>query len=111
MKKILIAALLLLNVIFASADEGRWLPHLLGQQIYDEMVKKGLKLTKDQLYNINKPSLKDAIVIFGRGCTGELVSNEGLVFTKDLRFCSRFLWPCRPGFFNGSRCQSFLLCK
>ncbi|HLO83156.1 MAG TPA: S46 family peptidase [Chitinophagaceae bacterium] len=82
MKKILIAALLLLNVIFASADEGMWLPHLLGQQIYDEMVKKGLKLTKDQLYNINKPSLKDAIVIFGRGCTGELVSNEGLVFTN-----------------------------
>jgi hypothetical protein len=46
------------------------------------MVKKGLKLSKEQLYSINKPSLKDAIVIFGNGCTGELVSNEGLIFTN-----------------------------
>jgi hypothetical protein len=46
------------------------------------MVKKGLKLTKEQLYNINKPSLKDAILIFGGGCTGEVVSAEGLVFTN-----------------------------
>jgi hypothetical protein len=59
-----------------------WLPLLLGQQVYDEMVKKGLKLTKDQLYNINKPSLKDAIIIFGGGCTGEIVSAEGLIFTN-----------------------------
>src|SRR5690606_11046684 len=44
--------------------------------------KKGLKLTKDQLYNINKPSLKDAIIIFGGGCTGEIVSPEGLIFTN-----------------------------
>ncbi|HEX5667495.1 MAG TPA: S46 family peptidase [Chitinophagaceae bacterium] len=82
MRKILIVALFLLNVIFASADEGMWLPHLVGQQVYDDMVKKGLKLTKDQLYNINKASLKDAIVIFGGGCTGEIVSAEGLVFTN-----------------------------
>jgi hypothetical protein len=82
MRKILIVALFLLNAIIASADEGMWLPHLVGQQIYDEMVKKGLKLTKDQLYNINKASLKDAIVIFGGGCTGEIVSAEGLVFTN-----------------------------
>ena len=46
------------------------------------MVKKGLKLTKDQLYNINKASLKDAIIIFGGGCTGEIVSAEGLIFTN-----------------------------
>ena len=46
------------------------------------MVKKGLKLTKDQLYNINKASIKDAIIIFGGGCTGEIVSDEGLIFTN-----------------------------
>jgi hypothetical protein len=44
---------------------------LLGQQVYNDMVKKGLKLSKDQLYSVNKSSLKDAIVIFGNGCTGE----------------------------------------
>lgn len=64
------------------ADEGMWLPMLLGEQVYNDMVKKGLKLTKDQLYNINKPSLKDAIIIFGGGCTGEIVSAEGLIFTN-----------------------------
>src|ERR1041385_6047841 len=66
----------------AVADEGMWLPLLLGQQVYNDMVKKGLKLTKEQLYSINKPSLKDAIIIFGGGCTGEIVSPEGLIFTN-----------------------------
>src|SRR6187402_3976424 len=64
------------------ADEGMWLPLLLGEQVYNDMVKKGLKLTKEQLYSINRSSLKDAIVIFGRGCTGELVSDQGLIFTN-----------------------------
>jgi hypothetical protein len=83
MKKILITLFLFAAIISkAAADEGMWLPLLLGQQVYNDMVKKGLKLTKDQLYNINKPSLKDAIIIFGGGCTGEIVSSEGLVFTN-----------------------------
>ena len=83
MKKTLFTLFLsFLLLLKASADEGMWLPLLLGQQVYNDMVKKGLKLTKDQLYNINKPSLKDAIVIFGGGCTGEMVSAEGLVFTN-----------------------------
>src|SRR6187402_3223440 len=64
------------------ADEGMWLPLLLGEQVYADMVKKGLKLTKEQLYSINKSSLKDAIIIFGGGCTGELVSDQGLIFTN-----------------------------
>jgi hypothetical protein len=46
------------------------------------MVKKGLKLTKEQLYSMNQASIKDAIVIFGGGCTGEIVSKEGLLFTN-----------------------------
>lgn len=76
---------LLLSVSFllkAAADEGMWLPMLLGQQVYADMVKKGLKLSKEQLYSVNKASLKDAIIIFGGGCTGEIVSNEGLIFTN-----------------------------
>jgi hypothetical protein len=66
----------------AAADEGMWLPLLLGQQVYNDMVKRGLKLSKEQLYSINKASVKDAIVIFGGGCTGEIVSAEGLLFTN-----------------------------
>ena len=83
MKKILFTVVLSVSLFFKSfADEGMWLPLLLGQQVYNDMVKKGLKLTKDQLYNINKASLKDAIIIFGGGCTGEIVSAEGLIFTN-----------------------------
>jgi hypothetical protein len=82
MKKILLGFFLFLSIFKASADEGMWLPMLLGQQVYDDMVKHGLKLTKEQLYSINHSSIKDAIVIFGGGCTGELVSNEGLIFTN-----------------------------
>jgi hypothetical protein len=83
MRKLFITVSLLFVLFFKSfADEGMWLPLLLGQQVYNDMVKKGLKLTKEQLYSINKPSLKDAIVIFGGGCTGEIVSPEGLVFTN-----------------------------
>src|SRR5260370_1128224 len=82
MKRKIISALITIFLFNLSlkADEGMWLPMLLGQQVYDDMVKKGLKLTKEQLYDINKASIKDAIIIFGGGCTGEIVSNEGLIF-------------------------------
>jgi hypothetical protein len=81
MKKLLVTSLLSLVMVLKSfADEGMWLPLLLGQQVYADMKKKGLKLTPEQLYNINKPSLKDAIIIFGGGCTGEIVSSQGLIF-------------------------------
>jgi len=83
MKKILLTIVVAVFTIFRSvADEGMWLPLLLGQQVYDKMVKKGLTLSKDQLYSINKASLKDAIIIFGGGCTGEIVSAQGLIFTN-----------------------------
>jgi hypothetical protein len=83
MKKILLTIVLTVSLFFKSfADEGMWLPLLLGQQVYNDMVKKGLKLTKEQLYSVNKASLKDAIVIFGGFCTGEIVSPEGLIFTN-----------------------------
>ena len=82
MKKIFLAIVLSISLLKASADEGMWLPMLLGEQVYNDMVKRGLKLTKEQLYSINKSSLKDAIIIFGGGCTGEIVSSEGLIFTN-----------------------------
>ncbi len=82
MKKLLLSLVLVASLFKARADEGMWLPMLLGQQVYNDMVKKGLKLTKEQLYSINKASLKDAILIFGGGCTGEIVSDQGLIFTN-----------------------------
>jgi Peptidase S46 len=82
MKKFFISVVLTISLLKASADEGMWLPMLLGRQVYADMVKKGLKLTKEQLYSINKSSLKDAILIFGGGCTGEIVSDQGLIFTN-----------------------------
>ena len=83
MKKLLFTSIFSVTFLFKSlADEGMWLPLLLGQQVYNDMVKRGLKLSKEQLYSINRPSIKDAIVIFGGGCTGEIVSAEGLIFTN-----------------------------
>jgi hypothetical protein len=82
-RKLFLASLFFIATVFkAAADEGMWLPMLLGQQVYNDMVKKGLKLTKEQLYSVNKASLKDAIIIFGGGCTGEIVSPNGLIFTN-----------------------------
>ena len=82
MKKFLVTIVLCMSLLRSMADEGMWLPMLLGQQVYNDMVKRGLKLTKEQLYSVNKASLKDAIIIFGGFCTGEIVSNEGLIFTN-----------------------------
>lgn len=65
-----------------KADEGMWIPMLVKNANYQAMVEKGLKLTPDQLYDINSASLKDAIVQFGNGCTGEVVSDQGLLFTN-----------------------------
>jgi hypothetical protein len=82
MKKLFVLIVFVCTMLRSYADEGMWLPLLLGEQVYAEMQKKGLKLTKEQLYSINKASLKDAIIIFGGGCTGEIVSSQGLIFTN-----------------------------
>jgi len=83
MRKLSVTFFLSFCLLFkAAADEGMWLPLLLGQQVYNDMVKKGLKLSKEQLYSINKASIKDAVVLFGNGCTGEVVSTQGLIFTN-----------------------------
>ena len=72
---------LLLAVAPAKADEGMWLPALISQRIGD-MQAKGFKLTAEDVYSVNQASLKDAVVLFGGGCTGELVSDEGLLLTN-----------------------------
>ncbi|HEY0898591.1 MAG TPA: S46 family peptidase [Sphingobacteriaceae bacterium] len=65
----------------AKADEGMWLPMLIGKN-YEQMKKQGFKLTPEDLYSVNKASIKDAIVSFGGFCTGEIVSKKGLIFTN-----------------------------
>lgn len=83
MKKLLVivmAFVLGIN-ISARADEGMWIPMLIEKNIID-MQKMGCKLSAEDIYSINHASLKDAIVLFGRGCTGEIVSPEGLLFTN-----------------------------
>ncbi len=71
---------LLLNTV--KADEGMWIPLLLKKYNYEQMKAKGLKLTAEQLYDVNNSSMKDAIVWFNGGCTGEIISKEGLVLTN-----------------------------
>lgn len=64
------------------AGEGMWIPMLLQQMNEKEMQEMGLKLTAEDIYSVNHSSLKDAILLFGRGCTAELISNEGLLLTN-----------------------------
>ncbi|OYT16560.1 MAG: serine protease [Bacteroidetes bacterium 4572_77] len=65
-----------------KADEGMWVPMFLKQMNIKDMKKKGFKLSAEDVYSVNQSSLKDAIIIFGGGCTGEIVSPEGLIFTN-----------------------------
>ena len=81
MRKTLILVIALIAAMTARADEGMWLPSLISQRIAD-MQEKGFRLDADDIYSINQASLKDAVVLFGRGCTGELISPEGLLLTN-----------------------------
>ena len=69
------------NALTTRADEGMWLPSLIGNRIPD-MQEKGFRLSAEDVYSINQASLKDAVVLFGRGCTGELISPDGLLLTN-----------------------------
>ena len=70
-------------MLFVKADEGMWLPMLLGEATYKNMVECGIRLTPEQIYNANNSSLKDAIVALGGGfCTGEIISDQGLLMTN-----------------------------
>lgn len=82
MKKILfLFAFLAVATSSLRADEGMWLPSEIILKIKD-MQAKGFKLTAEDIYSINNSSLKDAVVHFGGGCTGEIISNEGLLITN-----------------------------
>jgi hypothetical protein len=80
LKYFLIISLILPRFVYA--DEGMWIPMLLAKQNHADMQAKGLKLSAEELFSLNQTSLKDAIVIFGRGCTGELISAQGLLLTN-----------------------------
>ncbi len=84
MKKLLglVAGALLLAGSTLKADEGMWLLPLLEKLNMEKMTSMGLKLSAEEIYSINNSSLKDAVVLFGNGCTGEMVSEEGLLLTN-----------------------------
>ncbi|RLD61708.1 MAG: serine protease [Bacteroidetes bacterium] len=84
MKKInLILIVIILGINpYSRADEGMWLPMFVERLNYVDMQKEGLNLTAEEIYSINHSSLKDAIAIFGRGCTSEIISEEGLLLTN-----------------------------
>lgn len=82
MKKILTIAALAIAFMPAKADEGMWMLPLLEKMNIATMQELGCRLSADQIYSINHSSLKDAIVQFGGGCTGEIVSDEGLLLTN-----------------------------
>lgn len=84
MKKIFLFIMLVAFVFHVEvrADEGMWLPYSLDNQNLYEMQQLGCQLTAEQIFDLNQPSLKDAIVQFGGGCTGELISPNGLLLTN-----------------------------
>ncbi|MGQ1785901.1 MULTISPECIES: S46 family peptidase [unclassified Saccharicrinis] len=84
MKKltVLFIAIVMVFAGTAKADEGMWLLPLITKLNMDKMNEMGLKLTAEDIYSVNNSSLKDAIVIFGRGCTGEIISDQGLILTN-----------------------------
>lgn len=83
MKKVLVILSIFTYALsnVARADEGMWLPFLIGRN-YEDMKKHGLKLSQEQIYSINNSSLKDAVISFGGFCTGEVISSQGLVLTN-----------------------------
>jgi hypothetical protein len=79
---ILISLFLFLIHYSLSANEGMWLLPLLEKFNMEEMKNMGLKLSSEEIYSINGSSIKDAIVYFNLGCTGEIISEKGLLLTN-----------------------------
>ncbi len=82
MKKLFLSLAILFVAITAKGDEGMWLLKELNRESASRMQELGFTFPMNKLYNEEKPSLKDAVVIFGGGCTGVVVSDKGLVFTN-----------------------------
>lgn len=82
MKKLFTTLVLITAIAQQSfADEGMWLPHLISKNM-EELHKLGCQLNAEDIYSINKSSLKDAVVNFGNFCSGEIISAEGLLLTN-----------------------------
>lgn len=81
-RRTLLTTVLLLSQLLSKADEGMWLPSLLKTINADAMYSKGLKIPIDSLFSLNSSSIKDAIVQFGGGCTGEIIGKNGLLLTN-----------------------------
>ena len=79
MKKIFATLLFSFVLVFSHAHEGMWIPSLI-KMYYPQMKKDGLKLSAEQIYNINSSSMKDAVIHFNGGCTSEIVSEKGYYF-------------------------------
>ena len=80
-RTLLLLALLTATTFTAIADKGMWLPSLIASRI-DDMRAQGFRLTAEDIYSVNQASLKDAVVLFDGGCTGEIVSQKGLLLTN-----------------------------
>ncbi|MDQ3142213.1 MAG: S46 family peptidase [Bacteroidota bacterium] len=81
-KRILILVLFIMQSLFLLAGEGMWLPLFLKSLNEAEMKSMGMKMSAEDIYSVNKGSLKDAIVHFGGGCTAEIISGQGLLLTN-----------------------------
>lgn len=82
MKRLFFALLSIILFLPARGDDGMWIPMLLDQTRYERMVQLGCKLTPEDIYSVNNSSLKDAVILFDRGCSGVVVSDAGLLFTN-----------------------------
>ena len=82
MKKLFLLFAAVCVTFSAAADEGMWMLPYLQKMNAKDMKARGCKLSAEEIYSMNNSSLKDAIVIFGGGCTGEIVSPDGLLFTN-----------------------------
>src|SRR3989339_1974543 len=85
MKNKLLIISVIITLIFSPsirADEGMWIPVLIEKYSIKLMQEKGFKLSAEDIYSVNKACMKDAIVHFGGGCTGELISPDGLLITN-----------------------------
>ena len=104
MKKLLIIALALLSVSIVRADEGMWLLSKLKPLNIEKMQQMGFKLTAEDIYDVNKPGIKDAIVGLGNAgrpfrhfCSGEIISPNGLMLTNLILLSSTTIWPMVSG--------------
>jgi len=78
----LLIGIVLISFTALFAKEGMWIPTLLDKYNIKEMQQMGFKLTDEDIYSVNKESMKDAVVLFGTGCTGNVISNDGLLITN-----------------------------